>query len=253
MATQKFKRLRAFARFRSEIWCMDFVYIDKLAKENNGVKYLLVRQDLFNRTVNAKGMKTKDSEETVKVFSSMNTEKNRPKNIWVDKGTEFDGPFAKFCTAEGIQVYHIMSETKAAFAERTRRSLINVLYRNMEDFGYRYIHKLPRSCYYLKLYQYRKELRLYIFPFTLNLYENTRNLHSKRETECESQSMAYLFAKVTSPNIHEKFLKLWQLQQKNHQHTQSRMSKTRLFEVNFIKKSWLKSFNNGFVDNRVGF
>ena len=68
LAARKFKRMRAFARFRNEIWCMDLVYVDKLAKENNGVKYLLVRQDLFDRTVNAKGMKTKDSQETVKAF-----------------------------------------------------------------------------------------------------------------------------------------------------------------------------------------
>ena len=122
---------------------MDLAYVDKLAKENNGVKYLLVRQDLFDRTVNAKGMKTKDSQETVKVFSSMITKKNRPKKIWVDKGTEFAGAFKKF-SAEGIQVYSTMSETKAAFAERTIRSLKNILYRYMEDFGYKYIHKLPQ-------------------------------------------------------------------------------------------------------------
>ena len=67
-AARKFKRMRAFARFRNEIWCMDLAYVDKLAKENNGVKYLLVRQDLFDRTVNAKGMKAKDSQETVKAF-----------------------------------------------------------------------------------------------------------------------------------------------------------------------------------------
>ena len=60
--------MRAFARFENKIWCMDLAYVDKLAKENNGVKYLLVRQDLFDRTVNAKGMKTKDSQETVKTF-----------------------------------------------------------------------------------------------------------------------------------------------------------------------------------------
>ena len=73
LATRKFKRMRAFARFRNEIWCLDLDYNDKLAEENNGVKYLLVRQDLFDRTVNAKGMKAKDSQETVKSFSSMIT------------------------------------------------------------------------------------------------------------------------------------------------------------------------------------
>ena len=35
-----------------------------------------------------------------------------------------------------------MSETMAAFAERTIRSLKNILYRYMEDNGYKYIQKL---------------------------------------------------------------------------------------------------------------
>ena len=101
-ATRKFKRIRAFARFKNEIWCMYLVRVDKLAKDINGVKYLLVRQDLFDRTVDAKGMKTKDSMETVKTFSKMITKKNRPKKIRVDQGTEFAGKFKKFCSAEGV-------------------------------------------------------------------------------------------------------------------------------------------------------
>ena len=143
-ATRKFKGMRAFARFKNEIWCMDLAYVDKSAKDNNGVKYLLVRQDLFDRTVDAKGMKTKDSKETVKTFSKMITKKNRPKKIWVDQGTEFAGEFKKFCSAEGIEIYSTMSETKTAFAERTIRSLKNILYRYMEDYAYNYIHKLPQ-------------------------------------------------------------------------------------------------------------
>ena len=49
-----------------------------------------------------------------------------------------------FCAAEGIQVYSTMSETKAVFEERTIRSLKNILYRYMEDYGYNYIHKPPQ-------------------------------------------------------------------------------------------------------------
>ena len=89
-------------------------------------------------------MKTKDSQETVKAFSSMITKRNRPKKNWVDKGTEFAGAFKKFCAAEDIQAYSTMSETKTAFAERTIRSMKNKLYRYMEDFGYKYIQKLPQ-------------------------------------------------------------------------------------------------------------
>ena len=121
---------------------MDLAFVEKLAKDNNGVKYLLVRQDLFDRTVDAMGMKTKDLKETVKTILKMITKKNRPEKIWVDQGTEFAGEFKKFCSAEGITIYSTMNETKAAFAERKKRSLKNILYRCREDYGYQYFHKL---------------------------------------------------------------------------------------------------------------
>ena len=44
LAAQKFKRMRDFARFRKAFWFMGVAYVDKLAKENNGVKFLLVRR-----------------------------------------------------------------------------------------------------------------------------------------------------------------------------------------------------------------
>ena len=34
----KFKRMKAFARLRNEIWCMDLAYIHKVVEDNNGVK-----------------------------------------------------------------------------------------------------------------------------------------------------------------------------------------------------------------------
>ena len=79
-ATCKFKITKALARLKKEICCMDFIYVDKLATGNDGLKYLLVRQDLFDRTVGARGR-------------NMITIKDRPKNIWVDKGTEFPAEF----------------------------------------------------------------------------------------------------------------------------------------------------------------
>ena len=100
--------MRAFGRFRNEYWFIDFAYVDNLAREINGIKFSLVRQDLFGRTVNAKGMKTKDSQETVKTFSSKVTKRNLSKNIWVDKGTKFAGAFKIFCAAEGIQVTSLL-------------------------------------------------------------------------------------------------------------------------------------------------
>ena len=111
--------MEAFVRFKNEFWCMDLTYVDKLAKDNNGLKYLLVRQDLFDRTVDGKGTKTKDFKETVRACLSVITKKYRPKKNWVDKETKLAGERKKLCKAEGIQIYSTLSETKTAFAERT--------------------------------------------------------------------------------------------------------------------------------------
>ena len=56
LATRKFKQTNVFARFKNENWCMELSYDDQLAKDNNGVKHLLVLPDLFDGTVDAKGM-----------------------------------------------------------------------------------------------------------------------------------------------------------------------------------------------------
>ena len=81
LTTHKFKRMKTFARFKNEVCCMDLAYVDRVAKDNNGVKYILVRQDLFNRTVDAKGMKTKDSKKTVPAFLTGITKMNLPKKM----------------------------------------------------------------------------------------------------------------------------------------------------------------------------
>ena len=73
---------------------MDLANVDKIAQDNNDVLYHLFRQDLFDRTVDSKRRKTKDSKETVRAFLTMITEKLTQKK-WVDKGTEFAGQCEK--------------------------------------------------------------------------------------------------------------------------------------------------------------
>ena len=68
--------------------------------------------------------------------------KNQPKKVWVDNGTDFAREFKNLCKAEGIQTKSSMSETRAAFAESTKRYLINIPYRYTEDKGYKYIYSL---------------------------------------------------------------------------------------------------------------
>ena len=123
LVTSKFKRMKAFARFKNEIYCMDLACVDKLAKDNNGVKYLLVRQNLFDRTVDANGMKTKGSKETVRSFFIMITGKNRFKKIWVDKGTREQN------LLNNLKNYAKLKENKFTLqGVRPRLHLLNVYY-----------------------------------------------------------------------------------------------------------------------------
>ena len=55
---------------------MDLAYVDKIAKDNKGVKYFLFRQNLFDKTPGAKILKTKESKETVRALLNLIT-KNR--------------------------------------------------------------------------------------------------------------------------------------------------------------------------------
>ena len=73
--------MRPFARFKNETWRKDLAYVDELSKDINGVKCLLVRQDLFDRTVDSRRMKTKYSNEKFKTFSELSTKNKRPKKV----------------------------------------------------------------------------------------------------------------------------------------------------------------------------
>ena len=138
----KFTRLNVNARFINDIWCADLAFVDKLSKENNNVKYLLVVVDVASRFVRVQPMKNKYASTTIEAFKKF---KIFPRRLWVDKGTEFAGTFKTFCANKRIHIYHTNSETKAAFAERAIRSLKRILYRYMDEKQtYVYLPKLQQ-------------------------------------------------------------------------------------------------------------
>ena len=135
-----------------------------------------------------------------------------------------------------------MSETKAAFAERTIRSLKNILYRYMEDYGYKYIQKLPQ------------------FIATMNS-RNNRSRDMKHNHVQNSDFMSVLYSKTLreykkpkfgigdrvriskydlyfiNHNLHKKFLKLLPLLLKNLQHIQSKTNKKKLYVGNSTRRN----------------
>ena len=65
MTPRQFMKVLAFAKFKNEISCVDLAYVEKLVQKNDRVKYVLVRQDLFNRTVDANKMIAKSFQRNV--------------------------------------------------------------------------------------------------------------------------------------------------------------------------------------------
>ena len=119
---RKFPRLKVIAYGINEIWSIDVAYVDKLAKYNNGVKYLLVAVDVLSRFLRVVPMRSKSAPDAAKAFEKM-IEKVQPQKVWSDKGTEFKGAFKNLCDKRGIATYTTASETKSALAE----SLISVI------------------------------------------------------------------------------------------------------------------------------
>ena len=68
--------MKPFASFISETWRMELPDVDKMAKDNNGVRYVIVRQGLFDRTLVGAGMKTNDFKKTARAVFTNITERN---------------------------------------------------------------------------------------------------------------------------------------------------------------------------------
>ena len=75
--------MKTFAGFENANCCMDLTLVDEITKVNKEVKFLLVRQDLFEKIKDAKGMRIKETKEykdTVRENPNIITKKSTQKN-----------------------------------------------------------------------------------------------------------------------------------------------------------------------------
>ena len=132
--------------------------MQKLANTNAGIRYLFVAVDVLSRYLWVEPIKVKTAhacrEALKKIFAKNDKSRNpkicrethQPEKIWVDKGREFSGEFATFCSQRGIEIYSTKSETKSALAERNIRSLKSLIFK--------YMHEHDQSRYFDKLDQF---------------------------------------------------------------------------------------------------
>ena len=137
---RRFLLLKIIVYHFREKWSVGVADVDKLARCNNGEKYLLVAVDGSSQTLRCLRMRTNTSQEETakKVVLAIELQK-----VWSDKGTEFKSVFLRFCWNTHIDTYTLHSENKSAFRERIIRPLENILQKQLRNMcSYYYFNEL---------------------------------------------------------------------------------------------------------------
>ena len=111
------------------LWEADLAFVQDIAKENDGVNYLLVVIDVFSKYVWVRPMKNKTARSLLEVFDSILSEGRKPEKLRTDKGTEFlNESFQQYLKKKNIHFYTANNEPKASVVERVNRTLKSKLY-----------------------------------------------------------------------------------------------------------------------------
>ena len=100
------------------LWEADLAFVQDVAKENDGVNYLLVIIDVLSKYVWVRAMKSKTDRSLLEAFDSILSEGRKPEKFRTDKGTEFvNDSFQQYLKKKGIQFYTANNEPKASVVE----------------------------------------------------------------------------------------------------------------------------------------
>ena len=191
----------------------------------------------------------------------MITKRSRPKKFWVDKRTEFAGAFKTSCAAEAEQIYSTMSESKAASAEHTIRSLKKILYRYIVVYGHKYIHRLRQ---FITTLNSRRHSPIDMRPITVRNCDFMSILYSKPLREYEKpifktgdrvpiSKYDLLFRKCFKPQFTREVFESVAIATRKPPTYTIKDEQVENIQGKFYQEKLTKSFNNGFFYKRVGF
>lgn len=135
-----------YVRYKRHQAQADLMDLQKLAPENNGVKYLLAVIDIFTRYAWIVPLKTKSAKDVNEAFFKhvLKDMKKAPAQLATDEGKEFiNNDFLKLMKQHNIK--RIVLNNKAPHVERFNRTFLNILnrYRASRENTKRYINLLP--------------------------------------------------------------------------------------------------------------
>ena len=115
----------------------------KNPKLNSGNKYGFVAINTFSKKAHVVVMKEKNQQESVKAMKECIQVLGKPKQIYCDRGGEFNGnEFKEYASSEKIEI--IFTHHHASVAERFIRTIKELIFKHLESTGTQtIIHILP--------------------------------------------------------------------------------------------------------------
>ena len=149
-ARRKYTRSRVIVAGIDSQWDMDLMDMVDLAKQNDGVKYVLVAIDIFSCFAHCQPIKTKKGEDVLQALKLILSGTRKPNMIRTDRGQEFRSKDVN-AYLKGQNIHHfyaLNTEIKANYAERLIKTLKHKLFRYMlKNRTQRYIDILQDAVY----------------------------------------------------------------------------------------------------------
>ena len=138
---RKFRKRRVLVSGNNEIWAADLADMRALSEENDGINFLLLVIDTFNKYGWIVPLKDKKGETIVKALKDIFKESGRrPAKLWTDKGREFFNKDVR----DLVYLYATENEEKSSIAERWIRTMKEKMFKYFTDYKTnRYIDVLP--------------------------------------------------------------------------------------------------------------
>ena len=120
---KRFPRRHVYSGNVDSIWGMDLMDVQKYAKQNRNMNFILVVVDLFSKFAWAIGIKQKTATATAEALNEI-FKHAKPSKIWSDMGSEFKNKkVASLLKAKNIKLYSTFNDLKCVIAERFIRTL----------------------------------------------------------------------------------------------------------------------------------
>ena len=115
---RNFERNEVYASEIYSLWDTDLAFVQDVAKEDDGVNYLLVVIDVFSKYVWVRPMENETVHSLLEAFDSVLSEGRKPEKLRTDKGTEFlNESFRQYLKKKDIQFCTANNEPKASVVE----------------------------------------------------------------------------------------------------------------------------------------